>query len=162
MNQGFQQDLQQLLSDDKYHVHDLFDTPELKAFIPLLTLYAATQSKEQLVLVSKFIIACQERWKEKIQLLELWFRINNMNTWLSAQNDNTGTVTGLDGKTTFALPKVKMVDWHDMEKQLPYRLNISTRPPEASLREILHYHNSYRENFECLTQAGMLMMMCSE
>lgn len=75
-------DVEELLRERDHLV--LWDTPELLRFRDQLLLFDATWNPNQIRYVSIFLLACGGRWRDKVQLLELFFRRNRRNTWLTA------------------------------------------------------------------------------
>lgn len=144
----------------RFHMHRLFDTQELRAFVGPLAVLGVSRSRDQIQCVCKFLVMCGARWREKVQLLELWFRMNNLNTWISCQTHiEEGTLETMEGDYLhFPVAKLVCVCWDAPEERCPFKLNVSTRPKLESVKEMLLFNESYQQNFERLTQAGMLII----
>lgn len=145
---------------ETFHLHHLFDEPELEQFLEPLVILDLTRQRDQIQVVSRFLLKCGKRWREKIQLLELFFRANGFNTWLSCQTHiEQGTVESPDGKDYLHIPlaALRTVCWDYPHTGTPYKLNISTRPKLESVKKMLEFNESYSQNFARLTQAGMLI-----
>lgn len=144
----------------QFHLHRLFDTEELAQYARPLVMLDLTRDKMQIQCVCKFLLACGARWREKVQLLELWFRVNGLNTWITSQTHiERGTLESPDGDYLhFPLTALKTVAWDDPTQPCEYKLNISTLPKLESVKEMLRFNCSYTQSFERLPQAGMLVV----
>lgn len=150
------------LNNKRNDIESLFDTPKLQAFTKPLTMFSIMRSKEQILCVSRFILECGHRWRQKIQLLELWFRKNNLNTWLSSHThvEEGGTTENTKGEYIH-VPSANLIPvcWDAPDKRCPFKLNISTRPKLESLKEMLTFNDDYKQSFSRLPEAGMLIVV---
>lgn len=146
---------------NKIHlIPGLFETPEDVEWMQIFVSLDMTRSRDQIVAVPKFLLACKDRWRTKVKLLELWFRLNGMNTWLSSQsNIEQGRIETFDHEYLhFSASRLKTVSWNAVTEPCEFKLNISTRPKLESIKELLQYNTCYMQNYDRLSQAGMLVI----
>lgn len=86
------------------------------------------------------------------QDLEQIFRYLDLDSYLIAQPISNIPV-GLE---------INYPNNHLIEEPLEYIVKISCKPKEDSMKELLNYHSTYEENFECLKKTGCLMAKKSD